>query len=168
MKILTSLILMLAFFNAKSQIANLVESKLDSNTVEVNINLNKDTINYFGDLIITIKITNKLNIDQKVLFGKFKPGQMGLWATSAIIYNTKSKKTIYPNPPNFYSSQAYRSEDLKNDYITLFKNSIIIKAFKMSDISTLKRLSNGNYQIQINYYNVLSNKVNLVVDDKFN
>ena len=126
----------------------------------MNIKLSQDTINYLEDIKVTIKITNKLNKAQEILFNKLAPSQIGPWGTSIIIQNANGEINK-PNSPNFYVSTLIFADEKYSTHLS--PNGTVSQIFLMKDIAVPKLLSDGHYKIQISYYGILSNKVKLVL-----
>lgn len=132
--------------------------------VDVEIRINDTIANYGDKIMLSIKLTNKENEVQKILFDKptGKP-----WATTINIINHETKELVKCKNIGNLSSQIYLKEQLKEHYYYLKPEQTINGQYELADIVLLdfpdNLLQKGRYEIQLFYYENPSNIVTCTI-----
>jgi hypothetical protein len=128
-----------------------------------------DTILNFGDIILlNLSLTNNSNEEQKLLFDKPRVSTGGPWATTGKVTDTNKKLSVveYENKA-MLSSKVYTEEELKDNYYYLKPRQTLNRQYELTDIVVLnspnKKLPKGNYEIQLFYYNNISNILSIKI-----
>ena len=122
-----------------------------------------DTILNYGDIILlNISLTNNNKEEQKLLFDKPRVSTGGPWCTTGKVTDINKKLSVveYENK-GMLSSEVCSEEELKDNYYYLKPGQTINHQYELTDIVVLNspnnKLPKGNYEIQLFYYNNISN-----------
>jgi hypothetical protein len=113
-------------------------------------------------------LTNNSNEEQKLLFDKPRVSTGGPWATTGKVTDTNKKLSVveYENKA-MLSSKVYTEEELKDNYYYLKPRQTLNRQYELTDIVVLnspnKKLPKGNYEIQLFYYNNISNILSIKI-----
>jgi hypothetical protein len=140
----------------------------DKPKVEVKISFIDTTLKFGDNISINITLTNAGSTNQRLLFDKPNTGTGGPWGTSASVINTKTNKTaIQTENKAILSSQIYSEDKLHENYYNLIPNQSISRKYELTDIVVINnndnKLPKGDYIIQLNYYNNISNSLTLTI-----
>lgn len=136
--------------------------------VDVNIELNDSVVLQREKIMLNIKLTNKGNEVQKLLFDKPSISTGGPWATTCKVINLKTRSSVLKSENKaMLSSQVYTEDQLKDHYYNVQPGRSIEGTYALSDMivfnSEDNQLDSGKYQIQLFYNLKPSNTLELRV-----
>lgn len=155
-------------FDSLSLIHPFQDTRKDTPKVDVRIMLNDTVLKYGENLVLTISLTNKEHLYQKLLFDKPSFITGGPWSTKGKVIDTRTNKSVvlYENKA-MLASQIFNESDVKDDYYILQPGQTISARYDLKDIVVLEAPKNllpaGSYEVQLFYFDNPSNILTIVI-----